>query len=324
MTTCRRPIAGSTASSRATRILADLEALGLIDRIEPHKLTVPRGDRSNAVLEPLLTDQWFVDIKPLAAPAIRAVEEGRIRFVPENWSGVYLRMDAQHQGLVHQPTAVVGSPHTGVVRQRRPLVRCAQRSARRAPRTGSIPRWPCARTRTCWTPGFPRRSGPSPRRAGRSRRTRPAHVLPDVRSGHGLRHHLLLGRPHDHDGPEVHRPGSVSRSLRARPDPRSRRPEDVQVQGQRDRPARHRRRDLARGADRQAHQRPDAAADEAGHRKGDPQAVSAGHSRLRHRRAAAHLRVARDAEPRSALRHGARSRATAISATSCGMPRATC
>ncbi len=72
-----------------TRIVADLEALGLIERVEPHKLTVPRGDRSNAVLEPLLTDQWFVDIKPLAAPAIRAVEDGRVRFVPENWSGVY-------------------------------------------------------------------------------------------------------------------------------------------------------------------------------------------------------------------------------------------
>jgi len=72
-----------------TRVLADLGALGLIGHIEPHKLTVPRGDRSNAVLEPLLTDQWFVDIKPLAVPAIRAVEEGRIRFVPENWAGVY-------------------------------------------------------------------------------------------------------------------------------------------------------------------------------------------------------------------------------------------
>ena len=71
------------------RIVADLEALGLVERIEPHKLTVPRGDRSGAILEPLLTDQWFVDIKPLAAPAIRAVEDGRIRFVPENWSGVY-------------------------------------------------------------------------------------------------------------------------------------------------------------------------------------------------------------------------------------------
>jgi valyl-tRNA synthetase len=72
-----------------TRVLADLDALGLIARIEPHKLTVPRGDRSNAVLEPLLTDQWFVNIKPLAEPAIRAVETGDIRFVPEHWSGVY-------------------------------------------------------------------------------------------------------------------------------------------------------------------------------------------------------------------------------------------
>jgi valyl-tRNA synthetase len=71
------------------RVLADLEAQGLIERIEPHRLTVPRGERSNAVLEPLLTDQWFVDIKPLAEPALKAVEQGRIRFIPENWTGVY-------------------------------------------------------------------------------------------------------------------------------------------------------------------------------------------------------------------------------------------
>jgi valyl-tRNA synthetase len=71
------------------KIIADLDAMGLIERIEPHKLTVPRGDRSNAILEPLLTDQWFIDIKPLAAPAIRAVEEGRVRFMPETWTGVY-------------------------------------------------------------------------------------------------------------------------------------------------------------------------------------------------------------------------------------------
>jgi valyl-tRNA synthetase len=80
---------GLDRTAARTRVLADLEALGLVDRVEAHKLTVPRGDRSNAVLEPLLTDQWFVDIKPLAEPAIRAVEEGHIRFVPENWSAVY-------------------------------------------------------------------------------------------------------------------------------------------------------------------------------------------------------------------------------------------
>ena len=71
------------------KVVADLEALGLIERIEAHKLSVPRGDRTNAVLEPLLTDQWFVDIKPLAAPAIRAVEEGKIRFVPSSYANVY-------------------------------------------------------------------------------------------------------------------------------------------------------------------------------------------------------------------------------------------
>ncbi|MGA2397456.1 MAG: valine--tRNA ligase [Steroidobacteraceae bacterium] len=71
------------------RVLADLDALGLIERIEPHRLTVPRGERSNAVLEPLLTDQWFVDIKPLAEPALEAVEQGRIRFIPEHWTAVY-------------------------------------------------------------------------------------------------------------------------------------------------------------------------------------------------------------------------------------------
>ena len=83
------PYRGLDRAAARERIVADLSALGLVDRIEPHKLVVPRGDRTNAVLEPLLTDQWFVDIKPLAAPAIRAVEEGRIRFVPDNWSGVY-------------------------------------------------------------------------------------------------------------------------------------------------------------------------------------------------------------------------------------------
>ncbi|MDH4108911.1 MAG: valine--tRNA ligase [Gammaproteobacteria bacterium] len=71
------------------RVVADLDALGLLDRVEDYALTVPRGDRSGAVVEPYLTDQWYVKIKPLAKPAIEAVESGRIRFVPENWSKTY-------------------------------------------------------------------------------------------------------------------------------------------------------------------------------------------------------------------------------------------
>jgi len=71
------------------KIVADLETAGLMDKIEPHKLMVPRGDRTNAVIEPYLTDQWYVKIAPLAEPAIKAVEDGRIKFIPENWSKTY-------------------------------------------------------------------------------------------------------------------------------------------------------------------------------------------------------------------------------------------
>ena len=71
------------------QIVADLEAQGLLDRVQDHKLMVPRGDRSNAVIEPFLTDQWFVNVAPLAEGAIAAVEHGRIKFVPENWSATY-------------------------------------------------------------------------------------------------------------------------------------------------------------------------------------------------------------------------------------------
>ena len=71
------------------RIVEDLEKQGLLEKVEDHKLMVPRGDRSGAVVEPYLTDQWFVKIAPLAEPAIKAVEDGDIRFVPDNWKNTY-------------------------------------------------------------------------------------------------------------------------------------------------------------------------------------------------------------------------------------------
>jgi valyl-tRNA synthetase len=71
------------------RVVAELEAAGLVEKVEKHRLAVPRGDRSGAVLEPFLTDQWYVRIAPLAAPAIAAVESGRTRFVPESWAKTY-------------------------------------------------------------------------------------------------------------------------------------------------------------------------------------------------------------------------------------------
>src|SRR5215471_7096316 len=70
-------------------IVHHLEAQGLMEKIEPHVHTVPHGDRSNAVIEPRLTDQWYVDAATLAKPAIDAVKRGRTVFVPKNWETTY-------------------------------------------------------------------------------------------------------------------------------------------------------------------------------------------------------------------------------------------
>jgi len=71
------------------KIVADLEAAGLLDKVEDHTLMVPHHDRSGVVIEPWLTDQWYCDARVLAAPALKAVEDGRIRFVPRQWENTF-------------------------------------------------------------------------------------------------------------------------------------------------------------------------------------------------------------------------------------------
>ena len=71
------------------KIVADFEEAGLLEKIEPHKLMIPRCDRTNQIVEPYLTDQWFVDAKTLAKPAIEAVKNKDIKFIPQNWENTY-------------------------------------------------------------------------------------------------------------------------------------------------------------------------------------------------------------------------------------------
>jgi valyl-tRNA synthetase len=71
------------------RVVADLEAAGLIDKVEEHALTVPHHDRSGVVIEPWLTDQWYCNAKVLAQKAIEAVEAGQTRFVPRQWENTF-------------------------------------------------------------------------------------------------------------------------------------------------------------------------------------------------------------------------------------------
>lgn len=72
-------------------IIHDLTEAGLLVKTEPHKLKVPRGEKSHVVIEPLLTEQWYVKTKTLAKPAIDAVRKGDIRFIPENWNKTYFQ-----------------------------------------------------------------------------------------------------------------------------------------------------------------------------------------------------------------------------------------
>jgi valyl-tRNA synthetase len=78
-----------SASPRAKKILAELEAMELLAQVEDIKHAVPIGDRSGEVIEPYFTDQWYCDAATLAKPAIKAVQDGKTKFVPKSWENTY-------------------------------------------------------------------------------------------------------------------------------------------------------------------------------------------------------------------------------------------
>lgn len=83
------PFAGMDTQSARKATIAKLEELGFMEKIEDHPMVIPYGDRSNVVIEPMLTDQWFVDAPTLAKEAIRTVENGEMQFVPKSYEKTY-------------------------------------------------------------------------------------------------------------------------------------------------------------------------------------------------------------------------------------------
>ena len=155
------------------RIVADLDAAGRLEKIEDHALKVPKGDRSGTVIEPWLTDQWYVSTKPLADKAIAVVESGEVQFVPKQYENMYFSWmrDIQDWCISRQlwwghriPAWYdqAGNVYVG-------------RDEAEVPSTTWVTS-PCARTTTCWTPGSAPACGPSPPSAGpsRPRRSRPS------------------------------------------------------------------------------------------------------------------------------------------------------
>lgn len=83
------PFPGMDTQTARAKTIEKLEELGLMEKIEDHPMVIPYGDRSNVVIEPMLTDQWFVDAPTLAREAIRAVEQGEMEFVPKSYEKIY-------------------------------------------------------------------------------------------------------------------------------------------------------------------------------------------------------------------------------------------
>ena len=123
------------------QIVERMQALGLVAKIEPHVHMVPHGDRSGVVIEPYLTDQWYVDAKTLAQPAIAGGARGPHRVRAEALGSDLFRLDGEHPALVHLAPALVGPPDSGLVRlgarRRRPAVDREDGGVRRRDRGGS-------------------------------------------------------------------------------------------------------------------------------------------------------------------------------------------
>ncbi len=97
------------------KVVSEINALGLLEKIEPTTHTVPHGDRSGAVIEPWLTDQWYVNAAEMAKDAIKAVDSGRTEFIPANWKKTYDEWMHNIQPWCISRQLVVGASNPGVV-----------------------------------------------------------------------------------------------------------------------------------------------------------------------------------------------------------------
>ncbi len=220
------------------RIVAELESLGLLERIEPHTHQVPHGDRSGVPIEPLLTVQWYCNAAELARPAIAAVEQGRTKFVPQQWENTFFSWmrDIQPWCISRQlwwghripawygPDGEVFVAHSakdadGAAEKHygKPVALTQDEDVLDTWFSSAL--WPFS------TLGWPQRTVELDR------------YYPGRRAGHRLRHHLLLGRADDDDGAALHGRGAVPPRLYPRPGARRARAEDEQDPRQRDGPA---------------------------------------------------------------------------------------
>ena len=233
---------GWTGSRPASRCWPISRRAGCWSRRSRTALELGLCQRCDTVVEPLLSPQWFVKIEPLAQAGHRGGGAGPDQVRPRDLDDDLLPLDAQHPRLVHQPPAVVGPPDPRLVLRR------LQR-ARRPARSISSGRRPSS-------PGPSRRPSGVPRLGADAGPGRARHLvqlgavavldarlagadagaedlLPDVGHGDRARHPLLLGGPHDDDGPALHEGGALPHRVPARDGARREGREDVEGEGER-------------------------------------------------------------------------------------------
>ena len=185
--------AGMTREACREAVVEELKKLGLLVKVEPLRHNVGTCYRCHDNVEPLVSTQWFVKMKPLQSPAIEVAKNKELVFVPERFEKTYLNWMENIRDSVHLPPALVGPPHSAFYCEQ-----CGE--DHRLPARTSLPAPSAAatsiRTRTCWTPGFSSALWPfsTPRLAGGD--GRPQVLLPQQRVVLRLRHHLLLARAH--------------------------------------------------------------------------------------------------------------------------------
>ena len=216
-------------------IVKDLEEQGYLVKTEPYSHNVGTCYRCHNDVEPLISAQWFVKMEPLAKEAIRVVQDGTIKFVPERFTKTYINwMENVHDWCIsrqlwwgHQIPAWYCDDcgHINVSREDPSEVRKVRQHAPH-PRGGRARHLVLLRALAVLHA-----------RLARSGLRRPQVLVSHVRHGHGLRHHLLLGRAHDLLRHGADEEGAVQDGVHPRPRPRRQGPQDVQVPRQRHRPA---------------------------------------------------------------------------------------